>query len=76
MEYTSNPLYLERAILQCNFLFCVHKSTFSLEKLLIARVKLSRGSSFFYNYGSWQNQQRLHLRTLPTDSGEVKLCTL
>ncbi len=53
IEYTPNHLYYERGG-DSSSLFCVHKSTFSLEQQLTAPVKLSSGSSFFfYNYGSW-----------------------
>ncbi len=51
IEYPPNPLYLlQRG--DSSSLFSVHKRTFSLEQLLIAPVKLSRGSLSFYNYGS------------------------
>ncbi len=48
IEYTLNTPYSERVIYSS--LYCVHISTFSLEQRLIAPVKLSRGSSSFYNY--------------------------
>ncbi len=52
IECTPNPLYSESGLYSS--LFYVHKINYSLEQLLIASVKLSRGSSsFFYNYGSW-----------------------
>ncbi len=47
---TKLPVYRERTPYTCSSLFCVHKSTFSLEQLFIAPVTLSRGSSSFYGF--------------------------
>ncbi len=57
IEYTLNPLYLER---DSSSLFCVHISTCSLEQRLIAPVKMSRGSSSFCNYGSRESESLLN----------------
>ncbi len=52
IEYTLDPLYLERGRYVVPFFMYTYVSAFSLEQRLIALVKLSSGSSSVFNYGS------------------------
>ncbi len=52
IEYTPNPLFLEKRLYSSRY--CVHKNTFTLEKLLKVIIALSNWARahLFYNYGS------------------------
>jgi hypothetical protein len=58
---TQNPVF-RKGTLHVDPLLCTHKRTFSLEQLLIATVKVSRGSSSFF------------ITTVPV-FGDCKQCT-